>query len=181
MTALQATLLLHGLLGGADVLLNHELLVRLPSRPGAAAEQRLHSLREAIFGLLFPSLGLFAWHGWLAWWPALLLLAEIGVSLRDTVVEGRTRRLPLPEQILHVLLFINLGVIATLLLQALPGWLALPSGVHALPADGPGSWLAAMGAISLAWSMRDALSARRLRLRARRKSDMNIGNTPTQG
>ncbi len=166
MTALQAMLLLHGLLGGADVLLNHELLVRLPSRPGAAAEQRLHSLREAIFGLLFPSLGLFAWHGWLAWWPALLLLAETGVSLRDTIVEVDTRRLPVPERILHVLLFINLGVIATLLLQALPGWRALPSGVHALPAGGPAYWLAAMGAVSLAWCVRDALSAQRLRQRA---------------
>jgi hypothetical protein len=58
------------------------------------AEQRLHSLREAIFGLLFPSLGLFAWHGWLAWWPVALLLAEILVSLRDAVVEGDTRAIP---------------------------------------------------------------------------------------
>ncbi|WP_402720682.1 hypothetical protein [Janthinobacterium rivuli] len=166
MTALQAALLLHGLLGGADVILNHELLVRLPSRPGAAAEQRLHSAREAIFGLLFPSLGLFSWHGWLACWPVALLLAEILVSLRDTVVEGDTRRLPVPERILHVLLFINLGVIATLLLQALPGWLALPTAMQVLPPGGPGQWLAAMGAISLAWCVRDGLSARRLRLRA---------------
>ena len=166
MTALQAALLLHGLLGGVDVILNHEWLVRLPSRPGAAAEQRLHSAREVIFGLLFPSLGLFSWHGWLAWWPVALLLAEILVSLRDTVVEGDTRRLPVPERILHVLLFINLGVIATLLLQALPGWLALPAAMQALPPGEPGQWLAAMGAISLAWSVRDGLSARRLRLRA---------------
>jgi hypothetical protein len=38
--------------------------------------------------------------------------------------------------------------------------------VHALPAGGPGYWLAAMGAVSLAWCVRDGLSARRLRLRA---------------
>lgn len=162
MTALQAALLLHGVLGGADVILNHELLARLPSRLGAAAEQRLHSAREAIFGLLFPSLGLFSWHGWLAWWPVLLLLAEIMVSLRDAVVEGDTRRLPVPERLLHVALFINLGVIVTLLLQAAPGWHDMPTSVQALPAGAPGFWLAGMGAISLAWCVRDALSARRL-------------------
>lgn len=170
MTALQAALLVHGLLGGADVILNHELLARLPSRPGAAAEQRLHSAREAIFGLLFPSLGLFSWHGWLAWWPAALLLAEILVSLRDAVVEGDTRRLPVPERMLHVLLFINLGVIATLLLQSMPGWRALPAAVVPLPAGTAGAWLAGMGALALAWCVRDALSARRLRLQGGKRA-----------
>lgn len=174
MTALQTALLVHGLLGGADVIVNHELLARLPSRPGAAAEQRLHSAREAIFGLLFPSLGLFSWHGWLAGWPVLLLLAEVCVSLRDAVVEGDTRRLPVPERILHVLLFINLGVIATLLVQAAAAWHAMPTSVHAVAAGVPGSWLAAMGAMALAWSVRDALSARRL------QAAINSGNTLTQ-
>ena len=52
-------LIVHGVIGGIDVFLNHELLARLPSRPEAAGEERMHSARELLFALLFLSL---------AWW-----------------------------------------------------------------------------------------------------------------
>jgi hypothetical protein len=69
---------------------------------------------------------------------------------------------------LHVLLFIKLGVITSVLLQALPVWRAMPSAVQVLDTQLAtqlaGIWLAAMGLVSLAWCLRDALRTRRLRL-----------------
>ncbi len=43
----------HGLIGGADVIVNHELIARIPAQAGTGPEERLHSARELIFALLF--------------------------------------------------------------------------------------------------------------------------------
>src|SRR5206468_12962376 len=89
-------LILHGLIGGLDVFVNHEWLARLPQQPQAAEEEGLHSAREWIFCALFGSLAWCEWHGASAWWIAALLLGEVLVSARDVVVEGNTRVLPRP-------------------------------------------------------------------------------------
>ena len=62
-----AALLVHGLLAGIDVLLNHELLARLPKRPGSSEEELLHCLRELIFFILFAGIAWFSWNGIFAW------------------------------------------------------------------------------------------------------------------
>jgi hypothetical protein len=49
-------LILHGVLGGADVIINHELLARIPSRPNAGPEERMHAARELLFAAIFLSL-----------------------------------------------------------------------------------------------------------------------------
>ena len=55
-------LVLQGVLAGADTLVNHELIARLPQKPSARPELRLHVLRELIWtGLLF-GLAWFAWQ-----------------------------------------------------------------------------------------------------------------------
>lgn len=41
-------LMLHGLIGGLDVFVNHELLARLPRQAWAAPEQRMHSARDVV-------------------------------------------------------------------------------------------------------------------------------------
>jgi hypothetical protein len=150
--------MVHGVIGGLDVILNHELIARIPAQPNATSEQRLHCARELLFALIFPSLAWFEWHGALAWWPAALFVAEVLVSMRDMVVEGDTRVLPVPERILHVLLFTNLGVVMALLAQPLLAWNALPAGLERVD-YGWASWvMTAMGIGSLGWAIRDGLN-----------------------
>src|SRR3954453_13193552 len=80
-------LVLHGLLGGLDVVLNHELAERLPHRPGAAMEEALHAAREALFAALFLGLAWFEWHGAAAWLVAAVIACEVTVSTWDSVLE----------------------------------------------------------------------------------------------
>jgi hypothetical protein len=155
-------LIAHGIIGGIDVLLNHEWLARLPSRPECAQEERLHCAREALFALLFASLAWFEWHGALVWWIVLLFAGEVLVSARDLVVEGDTRVLPVPERVLHLLLFINLGVMLTLTGQALASWRGLPFALVPVH-HGWASWVLSVMALgALGWAIRDGAAGARL-------------------
>ncbi len=154
-------LMLHGVLGGVDVFLNHELLARLPGQTWSGPEERVHSAREWIFCAIFVSLAWFEWHGAAIWWIVLLYLGEILVSARDVVIEGNTRVLPKPERVLHLFLFMNLGALAVLGGQVLSGWHALPTAVMRIE-YGWASWiLSLMAAGSLVWALRDGMSAAR--------------------
>ena len=158
-------LMLHGVLAGIDVIVNHEMLARLPQRPVSVTEQLLHALREMLFAVGFPALGWFAWHGTLAWAAWGLLLAEVLITAVDVKVEGDTRVLPVPERLLHLFLFINLGALIVLLGLQLADWQALPSGLA--PVDyGWASWLlTAQGLAAAGWALRDGLAWWRLRQR----------------
>lgn len=156
-------LIAHGILGGLDVIVNHELIVGLPRRPGRKAEQRLHSAREAIFATLFLAIAWWQWHGAWALLPAALLLAEFLVSLRDVAVEGDTRILPVTESTLHVALFVNLGALFALGGQQLWAWAALPPAIVAGQGGWPALALTLLAILAAGWSVRDALSARRAR------------------
>jgi len=156
-------LVLHGVLGGADVFVNHEWLARLPARDDTAAEQRLHSARECVFALAFISLGWYEWHGAWAWWIVLLYVLEVVVSARDLVVEGNTRVLPKPERVLHLFLFMNLGVLLVLVGGRLFAWQALPTAVVPVDHGWASRVLAVMAAGALLWAGRDLGSALRQR------------------
>lgn len=156
-------LILHGVIGFLDVVINHEWLARLPSRRECALEEGLHSAREFLFAALFASLAWAEWHGSWAWWIVALFAAELLVSARDVVAEGELRALPPSEHLLHLFLFVNLGVLMSLAGQALLGWHALPAAVA--PVDhGWASWvLTAMALGALGWALRDGIAALRLR------------------
>lgn len=155
-------LIAHGVIGGLDVFINHEWLARLPSRPECAGEERLHSAREFAFAALFASLAWFEWHGGFVWWIVALFLTETAISARDVVVEGGVRALPRSEHVLHLFLFMNLGVMFTLTGQALLDWHALPSRLA--PVDhGWASWVLSVIAVgAFAWGVRDLLASLRL-------------------
>jgi hypothetical protein len=155
-------LIAHGILGFLDVVINHEWLSKVPSRPECVREERLHSAREYLFAALFASLAWHEWHGVFVWWIVALFAAELAVSLRDVAIEMDVRRLPASEQVLHLFLFVNLGVLYTLTGQALLGWHALPAGLA--PVDhGWASWvLTALALGALGWAVRDHLAAVRL-------------------
>ncbi|MGX4640909.1 hypothetical protein [Massilia sp. SYSU DXS3249] len=156
-------LLLHGVLGFIDIVLNHEWLAKLPDRRDAAEEEGLHASRECIFACLFASIAWFAWHGPLVWWIAALLLAEVLVSARDVVVEGEIRVLPASERVLHLLLFMNLGALVVLGAFMLSEWHV--GEMMLIRVDhGWASWvLTAMAVGALIWAVRDGFAARRRR------------------
>lgn len=63
---------------------------------------------------------------------------------------------------MHVMLFVNFGIVLALLAPALASWMQLPDGVVRVD-YGWASWvLSAMSAVSLGWSARDGLRAMRL-------------------
>ena len=154
-------LLLHGVLGFLDIVINHELLAKLPKRADTTTEEALHAARETIFAILFACLAWYEWHGAWVWLIAALLLGEVIVSARDVIVEGDTRVLPVPERVLHLLLFINLGVLITLVGYALVWWHAGETAPVRVD-YGWASWvLTLMSVGSAVWAVRDGVAAGR--------------------
>ncbi|XYJ10592.1 hypothetical protein ACSUZJ_01045 [Telluria sp. B2] len=85
----------------------------------------------------------------------------MAVSTRDVIVEGDIRVLPVSERALHLFLFINLGILITLVTQALLWWHASPTALVRVD-YGWASWvLTAMSAGSLVWAVRDGVAALR--------------------
>ncbi len=152
-------LILHGLIGGFDVVWNHELKERLPAQRWAAREQRLHSMREVLFAALFIGLAWWEWRGAFAWCVALVLATEFAVTARDAVLEVRTRVLSVAEQLCHVLLYVNFGAIVTLLGAPLMRWYQLPTALVAVDYGWRSRLLLLLGVVGLLWSVRDAVSA----------------------
>ncbi|MFC7516917.1 hypothetical protein ACFQUU_18065 [Herbaspirillum sp. GCM10030257] len=159
-------LILHGLLGGADVVLNHEVREHLPSRLSARLEEALHSAREFIFAMLFGGLAWFEWHGAAVLAIVGLVVAEIVISLWDTLLEDRTRALSHLERSLHVFLFVNFGAYTALLAVVLRDWWTLPSAL--VPTHyGLLTWLlSGLSLLSITWCFRDAASFVRLGFRS---------------
>lgn len=174
-TLLLALLIAQGVMGGIDTLVNHELIVRLPHRLNARTEVGLHSIREAIYGVLFGGLALFAWHGAWATVIGALLAAEILVDASDEFVENRTRVLPQNERVLHFFLTLNLGLITAVLIPILLRWGSQPTAVVPIH-RGVLSWvLAALALGAIAWAVRDLLAWVALRRLSVRVADEPAG------
>lgn len=162
MNAVFTVLFVQALMGAFDNFWHHELAARLPQRASARRELVLHSVREAIYGLLF--LG-FAWLQWRGPWvllPALLLAVEVAITCADFLEEDRSRRLPPFERVLHTLLAVSYGALLGLLAPVFAAWAALPAGVH-VTGHGAISWVFTfVGLAVLGWSVRNAIAARQL-------------------
>ena len=159
---LPAVLLVQGVLGGVDTLVNHDFIERLSKRHEARDEIGLHAIREILWAVLLGGLGWLAWHGAAAVLIGAALLAEIVVSTIDEFVENRVRVLPQNERVLHVVLLLNTGVLAALLLPVLIEWQALPTALVPSP-HGWMSWLLlALSAASAEWAVLDFLAWLRL-------------------
>ena len=157
-----AVMSFQALVGAFDNFWHHELEARLPQRISARHELRLHSVREAIYGLLFAGLAWVQWQGWWVMLPAGLLLVEMFITIADFLEEDRSRKLPPLERALHTVLAVSygllLGVIAPLFWQAAQR----PSALM-LTSYGLWSWLFSVASISvLAWSVRNAIAVREL-------------------
>jgi hypothetical protein len=161
---LPALLVLQGLMGAIDTLVNHELIERLPYRREARSELALHAARESVYAALFLGLGWFAWQGALAAVIGILLAAEVSITVSDELTENRIRVLPQNERALHVFLTLNFGAIIALAVPTLVDWSANPTELA--PAHhGWMSWaLTLFGVSSAGWAARDLTASRRPKL-----------------
>jgi hypothetical protein len=156
-----------GVLGGFDVLYNHEYLERLPRRAEASFEVRLHGLREALYPLVFAGLAWFRWEGTFALVLGLILVAELLLTTWDSIEEDRIRKVAPSERATHIALSLLAGAfyvtLAPLLIEAWRQPTALLRVDH-----GALSWLLSFLALtSLAWAVRDLAASVRLAARAR--------------
>lgn len=110
MTVVVGLLLVNGILGAVDTLWYHEYRSRLAWHPELyRTELRLHAARDAVYTVLYGSIGWWRWEGAWAGVLASLLTVEIVITLADFVVEDRTRSLAAGERVLHSAMAIVYG------------------------------------------------------------------------
>jgi hypothetical protein len=142
-----------GLLGAFDTIYFHEIRGQLPARlPGLTPELVLHAARSYIYVVVFGTLPWLAWQGAWAVVLGVLLIAEIGITLADFVVEDRVRR-PLGgllpgERITHSVMAIVYGAMLANLVPVVVGWLAMPTGLRFDPAPIPRLYALALTALA---------------------------------
>jgi hypothetical protein len=117
-------------MGAFDTFYHHEMTERLAWRPSQRHELQLHSIRNALYALLFLVLGWFEVHGFGAMIIITVLVVEVFVTLLDFVEEDLSRKLPASERVNHTLLALNYGAILVLLLPILIEWAGQPTGIH---------------------------------------------------
>jgi hypothetical protein len=139
-------LAVQGAIGAFDTLYYHEWRARLPAGGRrTATELRLHALRDFLYAALF---GTLPWLAWLGMWVAVLavvLSAEIVLTLADFVVETWVRK-PLGdvyagERLTHAIMGILYGAMLANLLPMLRVWWALPTDLAPNPAPAALRWL----------------------------------------
>lgn len=109
-------------MGALDTLYHHQFTERLAWRESQAGELKLHAIRNIAYAVAFTVLAVFQPGGLFAIGLILLLVAEVGVTLRDFAEEDLTRKLPVTERLLHTLMTANYGVVLALLIPVLIGW-----------------------------------------------------------
>jgi hypothetical protein len=168
-TTVLALLAVQGAMGGFDTLYYHEWRARLPARPAAVAELRLHAARSVLYALIFGTLPSVAWQGAFAYLLSVVLAAEIAITLADFVVEDAVR-IPLGgvykgERVTHAVMGIVYGAMLAHLVPIIVAWAELPSALELRPAEAP-AWLRAvvsiMAAGVLASGIRDLAAVLRL-------------------
>jgi hypothetical protein len=133
-------LIVQGVLGAFDTLWYHEWRQRLPARPTASRELRLHAARDFAYALIFVSLAWSEWGGRLAWVLGAVLAFEILITLWDFVEEDMRRPLPPGERVMHTVMAIVYGAFLANLVPQLVHWSAGPTG-FATADHGAASWV----------------------------------------
>jgi len=154
-------LLVHGALGAFDTFYNHEWKERLPQRPEAHTELALHSTRSWFFVLTFLGLAWLEWRGAWAWIAVALIAGEYVVTIADSVVEDRTRRLSAIERTNHMLLALNTGLYGAFVALQAVRWSALPTAL--VPTHHPvlSELLSACAVVIVVWAIRDGWASHR--------------------
>lgn len=154
-------LLVQASLGAFDTLYYHEYKLRLAHGDHTRTELRLHAIRDFCYAIIIASLGFVTWNGIWALVLALILLAEIVITLWDFVEEDKVRVLPPGERCMHAIMGIVYGAFLAYLVPELIQWFALPTGFgasyHGIPA-----WLLSAIAVGVFLSgVRDLIASMR--------------------
>ncbi len=162
MNSIFLLLSIQALMGAFDNLWHHEWQAKLPQRVSARRELALHAAREGIYGTVFIGLAWLQWHGAFAALLAVLLVAELFITLADFLEEDRTRTLPPFERLLHTLLTISYGLFLALIAPVLWAWWQQPSGLVVISHGWVSALFTAYSVGVLAWCLRNVLAVRQL-------------------
>ena len=131
-------LLLQACLGAFDTLYYHEYKLKLPHGDHTEVELRLHAVRDFAYAIIIGTLGWATWHGALEYVLAVLLVAEIVITLWDFIEEDKIRKLPPGERAMHAIMGIVYGAFLAYLVPEMLRWSTLPTGwgaaYHGIPA-----------------------------------------------
>ncbi|HVQ88009.1 MAG TPA: hypothetical protein VMT88_07495 [Actinomycetes bacterium] len=154
------------LVGAFDTLYYHEYRGRLPARPEAAPELRLHAARDAVYFIVFTTLPWMQWQGALTLLLGLLFITEIVITVRDFVVEDSVR---LPqggvfpgERVTHAVMGVIYGAMLANLVPSMVKWADQPTGIDAVHYALPEWWLLGLillGVGTLLSGLRDLYAA----------------------
>ena len=157
-------LVVHGAFGAFDTLYCHEWQARLPRQPWAGPELSLHALRSSLYAAIFLGLAWFEWHGAFAWLLFTLFAIEYVVTLIDSRVEDRTRRLSRAERTVHMILAATTGAyFALVAYHASLGWVTEPTRLQFTSHGVASLILTIYGASVVISAVRDALASRQWR------------------
>jgi hypothetical protein len=160
-------LTVQGVIGAFDTLYFHEWRARLPARgTQAAAELKLHALRDFLYAVIFGTLPWVAWQGFWTFILVGVLMAEVIFTFADFVVEMTVRK-PLGdvyagERITHAVMGIIYGAMLASLLPVLRDWWSMPTALARATVAVPEvlSWmLTTMAAGVFASGIRDLYAA----------------------
>src|SRR5260370_11735245 len=88
-------------MGAFDTFYHHELTERLAWRPSQRHELQLHSVRNALYALLFLTLGWLEVHGLWTMLVIAVLVVEVVVTLLAFVEDYMTPKLPARHPLQH--------------------------------------------------------------------------------
>lgn len=126
-------MLVQGSLGAFDTLYYHEFVNRLPANASVVkGELRLHAFRDFVYGLLFLTLPLLTWNGYLALLLVGLIGLEVCITIWDFNIEVRERA-PLggvadQERALHLVMAVVYGYFLAYLFPILMEWYGVATG-----------------------------------------------------
>ena len=125
-------LMIQGIFGAVDTLYYNEYKYRLPLYcKYASNELYLHGVRDLLYGVLFLTLPRWQWGGAWAWVLALILCAEIIITLTDFIIERHDRKpwggLAHGELLMHTWMAILYGIFLTSFFPHWWNWLDLSS------------------------------------------------------
>lgn len=167
-------LIFQGLLGGYDVLWNHEWKEKLPTKPTAALEQKIHGVRELFYAVVFLGLAWLSWNGIWAWVLFGVIMIEVLLTAWDFITEDKTRKLSPTERVTHLVLSMTGGAYVALLIPVLIEWSRLPSELAGVE-YGLRSWvLTVLGVGVFVWGVRDLGSGVALSSKAESQSHAHV-------
>ncbi len=156
-------LIFQGVLGGFDVMWNHEFKEKLPNKPSAALEQKIHGVRELLYAVIFLGLAWYSWNGLWAWAMAAILIIEILLTAWDFIIEDQTRKLSPVERVTHLVLSMGGGAYVALLIPVLWQWSLEASYLQSVNYGYTSVALSVLGIGVFCWGLRDLYSGIQLR------------------